>query len=477
MPVSLTAQPDPSVQATDLSARIAAVYRAQQDFFRTGATRSYAFRKQQLKKLMHAIEKNEQKISEALYKDLRKSAFEAYGTEIGPVLAELDYALRHLRRWMQPVREGTPLMFFPSSSTIQRDPLGMVLTIGPWNYPFLLIMSSVVGAMAGGNTVILKPSDLSVYTSRAIEEMFDEHFPEEYVAVIQGPGELVGRELVGSYHFDHIFFTGSVSVGRKIMEMAARHLSPVTLELGGKSPCIVDQTANLDFAARKIAWSKLINAGQTCVAPDYLLVHASVRDQFIEKLKAAFTRMLGNEPRQSPDYGRLLNEKRFQVVSSYLDQGRIIYGGQTDASDLFIGPTLLSEVNPESPVMTEEIFGPVLPVISFNTHEEVLTWIERNPYPLSLYVYTGSQATERFYTENVRFGGGCINNGVIHLGNPDIPFGGVGTSGIGQYHGRYGYDTFTRPKSIMRSPTWFDAPLWYPPYKNNLRWIRKLFRL
>lgn len=464
-------------EKTDIKVQIDRVYHAQQAFFRTGATRPFAFRKKKLQQLLTAIEKNEELIIEALYKDLRKSSFEAFGTEIGPVYKEIQHTLRGLRQWMQPQKVETPLLFFPSSSIIIPDPLGVVLAIGPWNYPFLLIIAPLVSAIAGGNTVILKPSDESIHTSSAIEKMIRETFDESYIAVIQCTGPEVGSEMIEKYHFDHIFFTGSVRVGKLIMGMAAGHLSPVTLELGGKSPCIVDKDVNLDYAARKIAWSKLMNAGQTCVAPDYLLVHEDIKEVFIEKLKKAFDQMLGDQPQNSPDFGRMINKKRFQAVKSYLKEGSIIYGGETNEEDLYIAPTILESVKISDKVMEEEIFGPVLPVITYRNKEEVLEWIEKNPYPLALYVFTSNRSTEKFYMEQVRFGGGCINNAIVHLGNPDIPFGGVGTSGMGQYHGKQGFDTFTRPKSIMKSPTWFDVPLWYAPYKNNVKWIKKIFKL
>jgi aldehyde dehydrogenase (NAD+) len=464
-------------ETAGISELVKRIYAAQQAFFRSGATKPYAFRKKQLLNLMEAIKKNEDLITEALYKDLRKPSFEAFGTEIGPTYAEIKHTLKGLRQWMQPQKVETPLLFFPSSSTIIPDPLGIILTIGPWNYPFLLMITPLISAIAGGNTAILKPSDEAIHTGNAIHKIIQETFEESYIAVIQCPGPQVGSEMIEKYHFDHIFFTGSVRVGKLIMEMAAKHLSPVTLELGGKSPCIIDKDVNLDFAARKVAWSKLINAGQTCVAPDYLLVHEQVKDVFIEKLKSAFQKMLGDQPQQSPDFGRMINKKRYQTVSRYLSDGKVVYGGETDEADLYIAPTILEGVKITDAVMQEEIFGPVLPVITYSRNEEVLDWIEKNPYPLALYVFTSNRSTGKFFMEKVRFGGGCINNAVIHLGNPDIPFGGVGTSGIGQYHGKQGFDTFTRPKSIMKTPTWFDAPLWYAPYKNHVKWIKLLFKL
>jgi aldehyde dehydrogenase (NAD+) len=472
MSITLTAEFD--LQAT--REKIARVYKAQQDFFASGQTRPYAFRRQQLLKLKAAIGRMEPEIFAALHKDLRKPDFECLGTEVGPVYNEIRHTLANLREWMQPRHVATPLMFAPSTSKIYRDPLGTILTIGPWNYPFMLIMTSVVSAIAGGNTAVLKPSDMAPATAEVIDKLITENFPEEFLAVVHGPGDVVGHELIEPYHWDHIFFTGSIPVGKKIMQEAAGQLSPVTLELGGKSPCIVDRKADLALAAKKIAWSKLLNAGQTCVAPDYVLVHEDVREKFIGKIKEAIVKMYGDDPRQSPDYPRLINRRRFGVVSSYLTQGKVVHGGRTDADDLYIEPTILENVPADAPILQEEIFGPVLPLISYRDNKEVLDWIQRNPYPLALYVFTQSRETEKFFLDNVRFGGGCVNNGVIHLGNPDLPFGGVGYSGIGQYHGNDGFDTFTRPKSVMRSPTWFDAPLWYAPYGKNIRFIRLFFR-
>ena len=460
-----------------LSNNIKRIYTSQLDYFAAGHTKTYAFRKAQLLKLRDAVKAYEMKIVEAMYKDFRKSEFEVYGTEIGPVLTELRHVLGDLRAWMRPKKVNTPLPFFPSTSWIYREPLGITLIISPWNYPFLLLMRPLITAIAGGNTMILKPSEVSSNTAKLIAEMMAKYFDESYIAVIEGDGEQAGKELIMNYHFDHIFFTGSVPVGRKIMEMASSHLSPVTLELGGKSPCIIDKEANLDFAAKKVAWSKLINAGQTCVAPDYLLVHKDVKDSFISKLKLAIIKMYGENPRLSPDFARIISNKRFSVLSGYLDnKEQIIFGGETDAGERYIAPTLLEGVAPDDSVMKEEIFGPILPVISYRENREVFEWINRNPYPLSLYIYTNNKSVARFFSENIRFGGGCINNGLIHLGNPDLPFGGVGTSGIGESHGRHGYETFTREKGMMDTPTWMDAPLWYPPYKNNVKWIRKIFR-
>jgi aldehyde dehydrogenase (NAD+) len=405
---------------------------------------------------------------------LHKPAFEAYATELGPIYKEIKYLLKHLHQWMQPVRVGTPFVFFPSKSIIYNDPLGVILIIAPWNYPFNLIVAPLIAAIAGGNTCILKPSEFSIHTSAVIKKIITENFNENYIAVMEGKGEEVLPPLIEIYPLNHIFYTGSTEVGKKIMRMAAKNLIPVTLELGGKSPCIIDKTAHIKYAAKKIAWSKFMNAGQTCVAPDYILIHENVKEVFILEIKEVLLKMYGENPQQSKDYSRIINE-RFDTLAGYLQQGDILLGGQTDVAAKFIAPTVIENISMDDPIMQEEIFGPILPLMTFKTIEETLPVIESSPYPLALYIYTSDKKTEKFFIENVRFGGGCINNGLIHLGNPDLPFGGVGYSGTGQYHGKYGFDIFTRPKSILKSPTWFDIPLWYAPYKNNIRWLKKIF--
>lgn len=465
-----------AIHDTDLEQNIKRIYQQQQAFFAAGSTRSYRFRKEQLQRLQTAVKAYETRVMEALKKDFRKPEFESYGTEIGPLYSEIRHTLRHLKTWMQPRKVSTPLPFLPSSSWTYPDPLGITLIISPWNYPFLLMIHPLVSAIAGGNTAFLKPSEMAPHTAQVIFDMISEYFDEEFVAVVMGDGLEVGNVLLNNYHFDHVFFTGSVPVGRKIMEMASKHLSPVTLELGGKSPCIIEADADLSFAAKKVAWGKFVNAGQTCVAPDYLLVHASVKEKFLEELKRVIRKMYGDDPQQSLDYARLISDKRFASVLTYMDSGLVYAGGRSDAADRYIEPTILTNVSAADPVMKEEIFGPILPVISFDKQEEVYEWIERSPYPLALYVFSSDKKRANSYIENVRFGGGCVNNTLIHLGNPDLPFGGVGTSGIGQYHGEHGFNAFSRTKSVLKTPTWFDAPLWYPPYKDHVRWIKKIFR-
>lgn len=458
------------------SETIARIFAGQQQFFKSGATKSNAFRKQQLKKLLKIIKANEQLVLDALHKDLRKPVFEAYATELGPVYKEIKYILKYLRQWMQPVRVSTPFVFFPSSSKIYKDALGVTLIIGPWNYPFNLIIMPLIAAIAGGNTCIIKPSEFSTHTSTIIKKIITQNFDENYLAVLEGNGQEILPPLIENCPLNHIFYTGSTHVGKKIMEMAAKQLCPVTLELGGKSPCIIDKDANLKHAAKKIAWSKFVNAGQTCVAPDYILVHETIKENFIEEIKKVLLKMYGEAPQSSPDYSRIINEQRFDKLIGYLQKGNILLGGQFDVSDKFIAPTIIENISLQDALMQEEIFGPILPIITFKKLEETLRVIESSPSPLALYVYTNDKKTEKFFIDNVKFGGGCINNSLIHLGNPDLPFGGVGYSGMGQYHGKYGFDIFTRAKSVLKSATWFDVSLWYAPYKNNIKWLKRFFK-
>ncbi len=450
---------------------------AQKEFFSLGKTKALAFRKEQLKKLRQLIVDNDSLIVEALYKDLHKSEFESFGSEIGQVLKEIDHTLSHLNKWAAPKSVATPMMFFPSTSKVYPDPLGNVLIIGPWNYPFLLLMSPLVSAIAGGNTIILKPSEEAAHTSALIAEMINGCFDAGYIKVVEGIGAEVIPSLINGFRFDHIFFTGSTGVGQKIMEMAAQKLTPVTLELGGKSPCIVDPSANLDYTAKKIAWSKLMNAGQTCVAPDYILVHESIKNELVNKIKQSFRDMLGDDPSESKDFGRIINKKRFIKLRSYLSEGNILTGGRHNEETLYIEPTIIENVSMQDHLMQDEIFGPILPIIIYNEKEEVLDWVEKNPFPLSIYIYADKKEVQDFYISRLRFGGCAINNGLIHLGNPNLPFGGVGPSGTGQYHGKYGFDTFTRPKAVMHSRSWFDLPVWYAPFGNKAKLLRTIFKI
>lgn len=450
---------------------IAPIYNAQHAFFASGATLSYAFRRKQLLLLKKAVKKHEQHILAALHRDLHKPAMEAYASEPGLLYAEITHLLEGLKRWMRPEAVSSPFIQYPSKSKIYRVPLGLTLIIAPWNYPFQLLMAPLAAAIAGGNCAVLKPSELTPHTAKVVETLIRETFDPAYITVVQGEGSEVIPQLM-EYRFDHVFFTGSVPVGRKIMEMAVRHLTPVTLELGGKSPCVVDDKADIKVAARRIVWGKYWNAGQTCIAPDYLLVHNKVKDALIQAMRESIVHFFGNSPSQSPDFARIINEKRFAILHNYLAQGRILHGGDSDAATRYIGPTLMDDVSWDSALMQEEIFGPVLPVIGFDELPQAVALIRKQPYPLSLYVFTKRKSTEKILLEQVQFGGGCVNNTLVHFANPALPFGGVGYSGMGQYHGRFGFDTFTHAKGMMRTGTWVDVPTKYPPYKGKLRILK-----
>ncbi|HSC54040.1 MAG TPA: aldehyde dehydrogenase family protein [Phnomibacter sp.] len=453
--------------------QLADLYQAQQQFFAAGYTRSFTFRKNQLRVLYRAIQRHESKLMQALHEDLRKSEFESFGTEIGIVLKEISHIQQNLRGWMAHKRQSTPLMFFPSGSKIVPEPRGISLIIGPWNYPFQLIISAMANSIAAGNTIILKPSELAPATTAALSAMVEETWEEEYIAVVNGPGHLVSSQLIEPYHLDIIHFTGSTAVGKLIMQSAAKQLSPVILELGGKSPCIVAADASIEYAAKKIAFTKLMNAGQVCVSADYLLVHESIKEKLVKAIIKNIEAMHGADARQSPYYGRIINEKHLLRLQSFLADGKIVYGGEVDIADRYFSPTLMEDVAIDAPIMQQEIFGPILPIITYQTDAEALAIIERHPYPLALYVYTNNKATENFFISKVRFGGGCVNNGLIHLGNANLPLGGVGYSGMGSYHGRYGFEAFSHFKSIMRSSTLIDFPLWYAPYK---KWYTTVLR-
>jgi aldehyde dehydrogenase (NAD+) len=454
---------------------IVETYKTQQAFFASGKTLPYAFRRQQLLLLKQAIKKHEQQIMNALHADLHKHPVEAYGSEIGLIYAEITSLLAGLKQWMRPEEVRSPLAQYPSYSRVYRVPLGLTLIISPWNYPFQLLMAPLAGAIAGGNCAVLKPSELAPHTAAVIESLIKETFDPAYITVLQGDGSVVIPEMM-QQRFDHVFFTGSTGVGRKILEMAAPHLTPVTLELGGKSPCVVDDKVDINVAAKRIVWGKYWNAGQTCIAPDYVLVHRDVKDELIAAMKKAIVQFFGDDPLQSPDYGRIINAKRFNTLRSYLTQGQLLHGGASDETALFIAPALLGDVSWDSPVMKEEIFGPVLPVIAFDTLSSAVELIRQQPYPLSLYVFTKRTKTEKMLLEQVRFGGGCINNTLVHFTNNELPFGGVGNSGMGRYHGKYSFDTFTHLKSVMKTGTWIDIPAKYPPYKNKLKMVKMMMK-
>lgn len=444
------------------------------DFFDSGSTLSYEFRKEQLEKLLKAVLHHEDDIAIALHSDLKKSKEEAWATETGLLVAEIKNSLKHLRQWMQPKKVSAGLATFPSSAKIYRDPLGVVLIIAPWNYPLQLLLIPLVGAIAGGNCAVIKPSELAPATEQFIENVIGEIFPGNYIRVATGSGAEVVPGLIGNFHFDHIFYTGSTIVGKEIYQLASKDLIPVTLELGGKSPCIVYDDADIKVAAKRIVLGKFLNAGQTCIAPDYLLVHSSVHNNLLTEIKASIQKFYTDDSSSSNDYGRIINASRFKKLSGYLEDATIFYGGKTDAENLFIGPTILTDVSINDSIMKEEIFGPILPVISFNSTEEAMQIVKQNEKPLSFYLFTKNKSVEKEWLQKVPFGGGCINNTVWHFANDKFPFGGIGKSGIGAYHGENTFNVFTHAKPVLKTSTRIDPALKYPPFKGKLKWFKKL---
>lgn len=445
-------------------------------FFSSYNTYSYEFRKQQLQKLKASLLQHEKDLYAALYTDLKKNEVESWVTEIGFVVAEINHTLKHLKKWMKPKKVPTNLMNLPGKSFIYKEPLGVVLIIGPWNYPLQLLFTPLIGAMAAGNCVVLKPGELAPATSAVMKKIIEESFSKEYILYVEGDGATVIPEMMNSFRFDHVFYTGSTAVGKIIYEMAAKQLIPVTLELGGKSACVVESDAHISIAAKRIALTKFSNAGQMCVAPDYVLVHQSVKEKLIEELKKAILQFFTNDPSSSYNYGKIINEKQFNRLIGYLQQGKIIHGGKYNALTRFIEPTILENVPVETAVMEEEIFGPILPVLGFSHFEEARSIIDRNPDPLAFYVFTRSREKEKQWIEKVSFGGGCVNNASWHLTNFNLPFGGRGNSGIGAYHGKYSFDAFSHQKAIMKTATWFDPKLKYPPFEGKLNLIKKIIR-
>lgn len=446
----------------------------QRKFFNTGVTKKYEFRKAQLEKLGAVVKKNEQQIFDALFADLKKSPEECWITENGFFLSELKNALGKLKGWMAPTRVSTNLANLPSRSVLMPEPLGVVLIISPWNYPFQLLLTPLIGAIAAGNCVVLKSSEFAPATSALMKRMIQETFEDNYILFTDGDGATVISEMMDGFVFDHVFYTGSTAVGKIIYQNAAKNLVPVTLELGGKSPCVVEADADIKVAAKRIAFPKFSNAGQMCVAPDYVLVHRSKKAALVEALKNAVDGFFKTDAVGSYDYGRIVNQKQFDRLCSYLKDGKIVYGGSSDREKLFIEPTVLVDIDLDAPIMQEEIFGPILPIIPFDTMEEALGIIQKNKNPLAFYLFTSDAGKERAWLEAVAFGGGCVNNASVHLLNHNLPFGGRGASGLGNYHGRFSFDTFSHKKSVIKTPTWFDPSIKYPPYKGKLSIFKKL---
>ncbi|WP_410982527.1 aldehyde dehydrogenase [Bacillus cereus] len=445
-------------------------------FFHNDYTKSLQFRLKQLEKLKISIQQYENQVLSALYQDLHKSEFEAYAAEIGFTLNSISFIMKYLKQWMKPQKVKTPIHFLPSKSYIIKEPYGTVLIIGPFNYPFQSLIEPLIGAIAAGNCVVLKPSENAPNVSAVINKIISETFDKQYIRVIEGDRETTS--LLIHAPFDHIFFTGSVQVGKIVMEAAAKNLIPVTLELGGKGPAIVDETANLDIAAKRIIWGKFINAGQSCIAPDYVIAHKSVKVKLISKMKEVITSFYGLDVSKSNDYGRIVNDKQFDRLISILeqDQNHIIFGGNSSRSDLYIEPTLLEAKSWDDAAMKEEIFGPILPIMEYNDLDKVIHMINNHPKPLALYVFTENKNVEKQVLGRISFGGGCVNDTMSHMANLHLPFGGVGNAGFGSYHGKHSFDTFTHRKSILKKSSRIDLRFIFPPYRNKIKILRKIFK-
>jgi aldehyde dehydrogenase (NAD+) len=451
---------------------IKTIVQKQRDYFNSGATKSVKFRKEQLTLLKNLVSTHEADFIEALKKDLRKHEFEAYATEIGFVLIELKKAISNVEKWAKPRTVPTPLFHFNGSSFVQPEPYGVTLLISPWNYPFQLLFAPLVGAMAAGNTAVLKPSEFAPATSAMIAKVISENFAPEYIACIEG-GIPESKALLEE-KFDYIFFTGGTNVGRIVYQAAAKHLTPVTLELGGKSPCIVDRDTNISLTAKRIVWGKFVNAGQTCIAPDYVLVDKSVKDQLVAKIIEYVKKSYGDDAQRSEHYPRIINQQHLKRVAAYIEDGDILFGGKVDESDNYIEPTLLENVSEDAKVMTDEIFGPILPIIEYDNLNEAIAFINKRPKPLALYIFSKDDKKVQKVLSETSAGGVTVNDTLLHIANPHLPFGGVGESGIGAYHGQLSFDVFSHMKSVLRRTFLVDDPVRYAPYKLKISWLRRL---
>lgn len=443
----------------------------QRAFFYTHATKPLAFRVEQLKKLKRAIQANEEKLYQAIFSDFGKSKFDTYTTELSLIYSDIDYFVKNIKSLAAPERASTNLVNQMGTSRIHREPLGVSLVIGAWNYPYQLSLTPAIAAMAAGNTVVLKPSEIAAHTSAAMADVVNSTFDQTYFHVIEGGIEITTEIL--AQKFDKIFFTGSPRVGKIIYQAAAKHMTPVTLELGGKSPALVSNQANIQVAAKRIVWGKFLNAGQTCVAPDYVLVHHSVKETLVSAIKdilSAYKYNAGSE-----HYTQIINERNFDRLAAMIDEDRIVYGGHRDRAKRYIEPTILDPITWDHDIMQEEIFGPILPILTYESFDDAIAQIHRGEKPLAAYLFTNSKAEKKTFTSLLSFGGGCINDVVMHLSNDSIPFGGVGNSGIGNYHGKYGFDAFSHIKSVLDRATWGEPNLKYPPYsEKKLSWIKRL---
>lgn len=446
----------------------------QKSFFEKGYTKDINFRIEALKKLKHDIKMNEKNIFKALKIDLNKSEFETFITEIGIVYDEINGAIKNIKKWSKPKKVKTPITNFLASSYIYNEPYGVALIMAPWNYPFQLIMAPLVGAISAGNCVLLKPSELAVETEQIIVKIIKETFSDEYIGVVTGG--VKESEALLKEKLDYIFYTGGINVGKIVMRAAAEHLTPITLELGGKSPCIVDKDANIDLAARRIAWGKFLNAGQTCVAPDYLVVHRNIKEKLISSIENYIIEFFGENAFESEEYPRIINERHFKRLEEYLKEGKIVSGGKTDISNLYMEPTIIEGINLKNRIMEEEIFGPILPVVEFEGIDEVIDIVKNNPKPLALYYFSEDKEKQEFIIKNISFGGGCINDTIMHLSTSTLPFGGVGSSGMGSYHGRASFETFSHKKSILKKSNLIDIKIRYAPFKGKINLAKKLFK-
>lgn len=454
-------------------AEIKQIVQKHRTYFSTGATLNVSYRVHALTKLKSCIIKKEEKIHEAIKNDLGKSGFESYMCETGLVLSEISYMLKHIRSYAKEKTVWTPLAQFASRSYKKPSPYGVVLIMSPWNYPFLLTLDPLVDAVAAGNTVVLKPSAYSPHTSEMIREIISECFDEKYVSVVTG-GRAENACLLNE-HFDYIFFTGSQAVGREVMRKASEHLTPVTLELGGKSPCIIEKSANIKLAAKRVVFGKYLNCGQTCVAPDYIYCDRTVKDKFIREVKRQIQKQYGKQPLQNPNYGKIINEKHFNRILGLIEPDKVVFGGTINRNGLQIEPTVMDNVTFGDAVMQEEIFGPLMPVLTYDALDEAIRNINALPHPLALYIFTGNKEIAQKVTSRCGFGGGCVNDTIIHLATSEMGFGGFGESGMGSYHGKDGFDTFSHYKSIVDKKTWLDLPMRYQPYKNFYGKLVRMF--
>jgi len=471
---NIESQPTPtSTGSTSVTEQVQKTIAELRQTFASGKTRPYAWRRKQLEQIIALISNEEEALTAALKADLGKSHFEGWAAELNFATNEAKHTIKKLKSWMKPKRVSTPLAFLPAKSKVYREPLGLVLIIGPWNYPAQLVLGPMIGAIAAGNCAIVKPSEVAPETSATMARLIPKYMDTDAVRVIEGGVEETTALL--KEPFDHIFFTGAGNIGKIVMRAAADHLTPVTLELGGKSPCIIDKDVDMTPALRRIVWGKFFNAGQTCVAPDYILVEKSREKEVLEGLQSTIKEFFGDNPRESTDFSRIVNHRHFDRLSTLLADTNVAFGGETDRDEKYISPTLLTNVDKESPVMQEEIFGPILPVLPFSSIDEVTQFINDRPKPLALYLFTKNQGTKDAVLSQTSSGGACINQTMIHLAVPDLPFGGVGASGMGAYHGRASFETFSHRKSVMDKPTGIDLDLNYPPFtEKKIGWIRKL---